>query len=528
MPIAAITQQTSMASGFAEGPLSTILRTVSNTFASEPHSWLTPAIYRFRITGSPSTYGRIMRTLFTLLLLTLVTACSHPLEIVGEGDISSSTGTNNCALPNQPCANYVAGDYDLTYVAVPHAGWVFSGWQGCGTQFPACSINVPGAIVDQYWEQTMPPLRALFVKGRRSPAMTISSSWSAVAETLTVEVSFASITPTTVQLYPKGLADGWVETDNSPPFSFALDTSSFEPGDYEMLVLADDGTNAISDIELVTVNGCNGHSHLCSRRYDQVRYATTHNAMSNLANGWIGPNQNWDVPAQLEAGVRGLMLDTYRAGDLNELSQEIQMPGVDPDTAYLCHVLCSIGNQLLVDGLSEIREFLDVNRGAVVTLIVESYLNHEITAEAFSAANLTPYAYQHAGGPWPTLGQMIDADTRLVVLQDVSVNPSYPWLMNVWDNAFETQFSASVPGDFSCTENRGSTSNELFIFNHFLTNVFGSATLAEQVNFNPLLLNRINECETFHATTANFVTVDFVDIGDTLSTIEALNEVGVF
>ena len=222
------------------------------------------------------------------------------------------------------------------------------------------------------------------------------------------------------------------------------------------------------------------------------------------------------------------MLDTYRAGDLNELSQEIQMPGVDPDTAYLCHVLCSIGNQLLVDGLIEIREFLDVNRGAVVTLIIESYLNHELTANAFVAANLTPYAYQHAGGAWPTLGHMIDAGTRLVVLQDVSVDPSYPWLMNVWDNAFETQFSASVPGDFSCIENRGSTSNDLFIFNHFLTNIFGSPTLAEQVNFSPLLLNRINECEAFHATTANFVTVDFVDIGDTLSTIEALNEVGVF
>lgn len=36
MPITTITQQTSMASGFAEGLLSTILRTVSNKFAPEP------------------------------------------------------------------------------------------------------------------------------------------------------------------------------------------------------------------------------------------------------------------------------------------------------------------------------------------------------------------------------------------------------------------------------------------------------------------------------------------------------------
>jgi hypothetical protein len=123
---------------------------------------------------------------------------------------------------------------------------------------------------------------------------------------------------------------------------------------------------------------------------------------------------------------------------------------------------------------------------------------------------------------------MIDAGTRLVVLQDKAVNPTYPWLMNVWEHAFETHFSAAVPGDFSCADNRGTPSSDLFIFNHFLTSTFGAPALAEQVNYNPLLRDRINECEAVHGTTANFVTVDFVDIGDTLSTIEALYEVGSF
>lgn len=62
------------------------------------------------------------------------------------------------------------------------------------------------------------------------------------------------------------------------------------------------------------------------------------------------------------------MLDTYRAGDLNDFGQ-IQVVGVDPDTAYLCHVVCGIGKQLLVEGLTEIR--------------------------------LIPYTYVHAGGAWP-------------------------------------------------------------------------------------------------------------------------------
>ena len=46
-----------------------------------------------------------------------------------------------------------------------------------------------------------------------------------------------------------------------------------------------------------------------------------------------------------------------------------------------------------------------------------------------------------------------------------------------------------------------------------------------QVNHNPFLVERVEECEYVHATTANFVTVDFADIGDTLATVDQLNGV---
>jgi hypothetical protein len=363
--------------------------------------------------------------------------------------------------------------------------------------------------------------------GEPIPTITTSSDWSAVAQTLTIDIATTDLTPTTVRIFPKGLNGGWVEIDTTAPFSFTLDASLLEPGEHDMLVIADDGTTFVGEIETTTVSGCNGDHELCNRSYAQVRYATTHNAMSNAANGWTGPNQNLDVPAQLAAGVRGLMLDTHRAGNLNQFGM-IQDPDVDPDTAYLCHSVCSIGKQLLVEGLTEIRVFLDENPGAVITFILESNLNHALTANAFNAAGLTPYAYLHTGGAWPTLGEMIDADTRLIVLTDASANPTYPWLMNVWSHSFETDFSAAAPEDFSCAHNRGAPSNDLFIFNHFLTNIFGSPAFAEQVNHNPLLLDRINQCESFHGTTANFVTVDFVDIGDTVPDVEALNDIGSF
>jgi hypothetical protein len=234
-----------------------------------------------------------------------------------------------------------------------------------------------------------------------------------------------------------------------------------------------------------------------------------------------------DVPAQLQAGVRGLMLDTHRAGDKNQFDQ-IQAPDADPDASFLCHALCSIGKQSLAEGLGEVREFLDDNPGEIITFILESYLSYELTAAAFDEAGLTPYTYAHTGNAWPTLGQMIDGGTRLVVLQDKEVDPTYPWLMNVWSHAFETHYSASAAQDFSCAMNRGTISNDLFILNHFLTAGFGSPELAEQVNHDPFLLERINECEAFHGAPANFFTVDFVDIGDAVSAVNTLNDLGGF
>lgn len=463
-----------------------------------------------------------MNRCLPLLPLLLLGACSHPLEIVGQGDIVSSTGVNNCALEDQPCDNHVAGDYKVTYVADPRPGWVFIGWEGCAEQFPQCAFDVPAEIVNSAAGHTVPPLRALFADAAATPQITLESNWSAAAATLTVEVTFTDFSPARVQLYPKGLAGDWVEEDTSEPFVFTLDATQLEPGTQTFRVLADDGAVAISDTSAVTVPGCNGRHDLCDRPYDQVRYVTTHNAMSNATDGWVGPNQTWDVPTQLSMGVRGLMLDTHRAGDLNLLGL-VQVPGVDPESPYLCHSVCALGSQPLAEGLAEIRVFLDEHPGAVVTLILESYLSHAVSAAAFDAAGLTPYAYVHGDNAWPTLGEMIDAGKRLVVLQDRAATPAYPWLMNVWAHAFETHYSAAGPQDFSCTDNRGAPGSDLFIFNHFLTDVFGSPALAAQVNYNPLLQERIAECETLYGRIANFITVDFVDIGDALSTVETLN-----
>jgi len=107
---------------------------------------------------------------------------------------------------------------------------------------------------------------------------------------------------------------------------------------------------------------------------------------------------------QLEDGVRALMLDAWYVGA----------------DVLLCHTLPFCGNprRSLADGLGEVRDFLASHRSEVVTLLFESYAAAADVAAAFAEAGLLDDVYVHAGGEWPTLGEMIGRGERLVVLTD--------------------------------------------------------------------------------------------------------------
>ena len=255
---------------------------------------------------------------------------------------------------------------------------------------------------------------------------------------------------------------------------------------------------------------CNGALELCDRRYDEVAYPTTHNAMSNAADGWERPNQNVGIAAQLDDGVRGLMLDVHDWDD-------------EPT---LCHALCPLGSLPLVDGLRTIKSFLDRHRGEVVTIIFESYVPAADIAAAFDASGADHYVRAQAPGTaWPTLRELIDADQRLIVFTDNDGGGTYPWYMDVWAHAWETPFSAETTDDFVCDMNRGDRANELFIFNHFLTRTFAVPEEADTTNADPFLLDRARQCAAdAGGDLPNFVTVDFYDQGDLFEAVNALNE----
>jgi hypothetical protein len=261
---------------------------------------------------------------------------------------------------------------------------------------------------------------------------------------------------------------------------------------------------------------CNGAAALCDRRYDQVAYPTTHNAFSTVAGNFGAANQTYDMPRQLADGIRGLMLDTHYFLDENN----------ERDT-FLCHGLCEIGSQKLVDGLAQIRRFLDEQRAEVVTIIFESYISAADSEAAFAHSGLDRYVAPHrAGAAWPTLRALIEANQRLVVFSagdDSTRDPQSDWLLDEFTWCWENPYQNATVADFRCDANRGRMDNDLFVLNHFLEDLLPHKDQAEAANVNPGFIEHARSCEAATGRFPNFPTVDFYDVGDLFAVAADLN-----
>ncbi len=252
---------------------------------------------------------------------------------------------------------------------------------------------------------------------------------------------------------------------------------------------------------------CNGHAELCDRAFDQVAYATTHNAMSNAEDDWIAPNQGRTMWHQLEDGVRGMMLDVHD----------------DDGVTSLCHAVCMLGSRPLTQALIELRMFLDCNPAEVFTIIFEPHVEEAAIAASFEEAGLLPYLHEQAlGAPWPTLREMIESGRRLVIFTESS-EVTLPWYHYAYAYAWDNDYHNETPSDFDCVPNRGTGDEPIFVLNHFLTNPIAMRSLAEMVNHDPFFIDRVRQCQTETGQLPNFITVDFYDVGDLFSVVETMN-----
>jgi hypothetical protein len=304
---------------------------------------------------------------------------------------------------------------------------------------------------------------------------------------------------------------------------------------------------------------CNGSARLCALRLDEVALGTTHNSMNDAEDGFLYPSQERGIEAQLESGVRGLLIDAFlgsprmagdqqivytdltdrrlarlvkAAGDVPAqhalaLRAEAGPPPADaPLDVYLCHQFCELGAVLFSDVVDVLHRFLEAHPDEVLVVVIQDEL---------AAAELTPVLED--GGldsylatidptvPLPTLGSMVASGRRLVIgLENGDLGPAIP---NVYDGGlvqevpYKYRSVAALELADSCRANRGQDDAPLFLLNHFVSPP--SPELAAEANVEDVLLARAERCSEERGQPVNLVAVDFYESGDLLATVDELN-----
>ncbi|KAI4198795.1 MAG: hypothetical protein LQ350_005036 [Teloschistes chrysophthalmus] len=240
---------------------------------------------------------------------------------------------------------------------------------------------------------------------------------------------------------------------------------------HSLLDIIDQLTRATTHLETQPQIGCNGHPELCDRKYSNITHIATHDAP------FVGvlpmENQNVDIPTQLDAGIRFLQAQTHR-NVFGKMS--------------LCHTSCLMKDAgLLKDYLKVIKSWLDTHPHEVVTLLLTNGDRRPISEydAAFRQSNITHYAYNMPPGDpnrwtldsWPTLGQLIANNTRLLVFLDRGADQiQIPYILNEFSYFWETPFDTLDPLFPSCAIDRPtgleaypqSVRQRMYIMNHFL------------------------------------------------------------
>jgi hypothetical protein len=300
----------------------------------------------------------------------------------------------------------------------------------------------------------------------------------------------------------------------------------------------------------------NGYTELRDRRLNEVVFPTTHNSMSAASIAeWMFANQEREIRQQLEDGVRGFLIDIHYGqpveGRIKTLLEDegnarkkyeavLGKEGVeaamrirdrlvgDPDgeqKIYLAHGFCELGSTPFVEVLEEMKEFLVENPNEVVILVIqdEGVAPADVEA-AFRESGLEDLVYRGAvTPPWPTLGEMVVRDERVVVFAENKAE-GVPWYHLMAGVIQETPYGFKKAEDFSNKPNRGGRNGSLLLMNHWIESAPASLpSNAAIVNAYDFMLNRAKKCRRERKMVPNLVAVDFYRTGDLFRVARALN-----
>ncbi|KAF2484319.1 PLC-like phosphodiesterase [Neohortaea acidophila] len=275
---------------------------------------------------------------------------------------------------------------------------------------------------------------------------------------------------------------------------------------------------------------CNGDSRLCDRQYSNITFIGAHDSPFVGTPDNLAANQGLDLQAQLAAGIRFFSAQAHQ----NVLGQ-----------LDFCHTYCwEYDAGPVTDYLSTLASWLDANPNDVVTLLLVNggFYDVSLYAAAFESTNLSQYAYAPNKtlqlDEWPTLAQMIKANTRLVALMDYGANTTTtPYILPEFSTYyFETPYDTTNPLFPECSINRppgASAQGRMYGMNHFLDLDVLATGIDVPDNARDVETNaaegpgsigaQAEVCAGLYGRYPNFVLVDRVAVGEVFVAQERMN-----
>ena len=190
---------------------------------------------------------------------------------------------------------------------------------------------------------------------------------------------------------------------------------------------------------------CNNYPEFCNRKYSNITQVCAHNSAFSKKNN-AASNQVYSITEQLDDGIRMLQGETHWVNE----------------TVYNCHTSCHLLNAgTWQSSLETLVSWLKNHPYDVVTwLIVNSdYVSVEKYTSAVIDSGLSEYVYTPQYVPqhrdqWPTLGEMILSNKRVVLFMDYNANQTaVPYILDEFSHIWETPFSPTNQS-FPCTQQR--------------------------------------------------------------------------
>lgn len=265
---------------------------------------------------------------------------------------------------------------------------------------------------------------------------------------------------------------------------------------------------------------CNGLDSICDLRANEILYATLHNGMSTIEDGFLfGPNHKFQLEKALKAGYRGLNLDICNCGG------EI----------IFCHGICTLGPRDVSDVMNGVNTFLDQNPSEIIVFIyqvnndVDRYVDlNDFYDKLLQIEGLTEKMYVHDGptSSWPTLRQLTDPNYNKRVImfhyngpdcnEDRSRCPDglHLYYNYAIDNDWSHDDTTSIENRLSsCRLKSNGINRDTFIgLNNFVSPP--SRSSAETLNEYSAASEYVETCTALLKTDINFLLVDFWSVGE--------------